>query len=279
MRYEAPAKINLNLLLSAPDASGMHPLHSVVQSIEWVDLLEVEVGDDDRLEFGDADLPEGGDNLVIRALQALRERTEIPPLDVNLSKSIPIGAGLGGGSSDAAATLVAACEAAEKPVSLARRVAPHVGADVTFPLTGGTAAMTGYGEQIEALAALTGFAIAVVVPEFPLSTQEVYETWDRLGGPEGFPVPDRLLPPRLRNQFPVRNDLYRAAVDVAPELGDFVADVGRIWDGAVMLTGSGSACFGFFSTPEEAEGAATAVPKTRAARGVALRPHGVARIE
>lgn len=279
MRYEAPAKLNLNLLVSDPDRSGFHPLFSVVQTIEWCDHLEFEVGDEDRLDFGDSELPDGGDNLVNVAVQALREEAEIPPLDVTLDKSIPVAAGLGGGSSDAAATLLAACGIAGRSADLAAKVAPGVGSDVPFILVGGTAEMSGFGEHINPIDPLSGFSVAVVVPDLFLTTGEVYRRWDDLGGPEGFAVPDRLLPPPLRNRFPIRNDLHRAAVDLVPELGDFVADVARLWDGVVMMTGSGSACFSFFSTTEEAAEAAAAVPDTRAARGSSLRPKGAARVE
>jgi 4-diphosphocytidyl-2-C-methyl-D-erythritol kinase len=137
--------------------------------------------------------------------------------------------------------------------------------------------MSGSGEKIEPMDALQGFAVALVVPDFRLSTPDVYQRWDALGEPVGFEVPDRLLPPSLRNRFPVRNDLYRAAVDVEPRLGDFVSDVAHRWNSVVMMTGSGSACFGYFANVEEAQEAAASVTGTRAALGVALRPKGVSR--
>lgn len=279
MKYLAPAKINLNLIIQPRDAFGLHPLFSVVQSIEWCDELSVVEAEEDSLVVEGADLSEGPDNLVVRAIGELRDRVPIPALEMKLAKTIPIGSGLGGGSADAAAALIAGCDVTNRPHRLAADVAPDVGADVSFPIVGGTAEMSGYGEQIRPLPSLEGFALAVVAPEFPISTASVYQRWDDLGGPEGFELPDRFLPPVLRSQFPVRNDLFRAAVEVEPMLGDFVADVGKIWDGAALLTGSGSACFGFFSTEEEAEQAAAAVPRTRAARGVSLRRKGVERIE
>lgn len=276
MIYQAPAKINLNLIVSPRDSKGYHPLRSVVQTVDWYDRLSVEMADEDSLEIeGAVDLPVGDDNLVFTAIHEMRKMVEVPPLHIGLVKEIPVAAGLGGGSADAAAVLVAACDVVGKSHDLARRVAPSVGADVSFPLWGGTAELSGYGEVINPLPGLEGFAVAVVVPQFYLPTAEVYRRWDDLGGPPGFEVPDRLLPPSLRNSFPIRNDLYRAAVDVEPGLGDFVADVGRLWDGMVTMTGSGSACFGFFPDVEGAEEAARSVPDTRAALGVALRPRGV----
>ena len=279
MRYLAPAKLNLNLLVSPRDRTGLHPLRSLVQAVEWCDVLIVEESDSDELHLAGIEVPEGEDNLVFRAISKLREKVEVPPVAVELDKRIPTEAGLGGGSSDAAASLLAGCDLVNAERSLAADVAPEVGADVSFFLIGGTVEMSGYGERIESQPALEGVSFAVVVPEFGLSTPEVYRRWDDMGEPVGFELPDRLLPPALRHSYPIRNDLYRAAVDVEPVLGDFVSDTARLWDTAVMMTGSGSACFGFFPNEEEAASAAAAVPGTRAAAGAAARQRGVERVE
>lgn len=278
MRYLAPAKINLNLLVESRDERGYHPLRSVVQTLEWCDQLSFESSEFDQLIVEGADLPEGVDNLVVKAIEEFRKTTRVPPLVVKLTKEIAISAGLGGGSADAAATLVACCDLTGQPPSRAVELAPEIGADVSVIISGGTVEMTGYGEKVDRLEALTDFAIAVVVPEFELSTPDVYRRWDELDEPEGFPVPDRFLPPSLRDRFPIRNDLHRAAVDIEPALGDFIQEVAGLWDGAVLLTGSGPACFGFFPDSAEADDAAKSVPGTRSAVGVALRAQGVARI-
>jgi len=116
----------------------------------------------------------------------------------------------------------------------------------------------------------------VVIPEFGLSTKDVYARWDRLEGPQGDDVPVGLLPPSLRDRMPMRNDLLPAALDVEPLLGDFMADVSGVWGTAVCLTGSGTACFGYFATLDEATDAASAVSHlAREGRGVELRDHGV----
>lgn len=279
MKYLAPAKVNLNLLLEGRDDRGYHPLHSLAQTIEWCDELTFTREDEDSLSVSGADLAEDENNLVMKALTRIRQSLGVPPLAVTLDKRVPIAAGLGGGSSDAAATLVAGCDLTGAPHSLAIEVSPDVGADVPLFIDGGTKDIEGYGEIVSEVPPLVGFALAVVVPDFELSTGEVYSRWDALGEPVGFEVPDRFLPPGLRHAQPIRNDLFRAAVDVEPALGDFVSDVSIAWDGAVLLTGSGSSCFGFFSDVDEAEEAATSIPNTRAARGVALRPRGVERVD
>jgi len=274
--YESPAKINLALLVEAPRGDGLHPLESLVQTVEWLDLLEVEESEEDNLVIDGADLdPES--NLVTRSLKAIRDRGFVPPLDIRLDKQIPTGAGLGGGSSNSAATLLAAAEKGRLRRSVAEEVAPSMGADVPLFLIGGTLLIGGIGDQLESLQPLSGFAVAVVVPKFELSTVEVYRRWDEMEGPEGETIAPRLLPPGLRDGIPIRNDLTPAALDLEQTLADFMADVRLRWGGPVLMTGSGSACFGFFPDPDEAVDAARSVEDLcRAAIGVGLRSRGVA---
>lgn len=274
--YQAPAKLNLSLLVHPPCPGGYHPLESLVQTVEWCDLLEVVGGE----EGSDTLKTEIEDNLVERALAELRKIATVPPLAMSLSKEIPIAAGLGGGSSDAAAALVAGAEIVGMSRLSLDEAAARVGSDVPLFLTGGTLMMRGRGEEIEALEPLEGFAVAVVVPEFGLGTGDVYQRWDELEGPTGSAVPDGLLPPALRGGIPMRNDLLPAALDLEPRLGDFISDIASLWGSAVSLTGSGSACFGYFTTVDEAfDAAAAADDLVREGRGVELRSRGVTRVE
>jgi 4-diphosphocytidyl-2-C-methyl-D-erythritol kinase len=276
-RYESPAKLNLALLVGTPRADGYHPIESLMQTIDWLDTLEVDEADEDILVVQGADLdPE--DNLVTRSLEALRSKGRVPPLHIRLDKRIPLGAGLGGGSSNAAATLAAVCELARLPRSMAEEAGPSLGSDVTLFFTGGTLLVTGVGESVEALPPLAGFAVAVAVPPFQLATSEVYRRWDELEGPSGEELLPRLLPPLLRDGIPIRNDLTPAAFDLEPELADFMADLRAQWGLQVAMTGSGSACFAFLPDLDEASDAADAVSsRCRAAVGAGLRPLGVAR--
>lgn len=272
--YVAPAKVNLSLLVSPPRSDGIHPLQSLVQTIEWTDKLEAEQGEG-RDEL-DSDIE---NNLVLRALAIAREFGDVPPLRMTLDKQIPMEAGLGGGSSDAAAALIAAADLGRVDRLLLPAAASRLGSDVSLFLTGGTAMAGGVGESIDSVYPAEGFAIAVVVPEFGLSTPDVYARWDSLEGPEGDVTPDRLLPPTLRGRMPMRNDLLPAALSLEPLLGDFMSDVAAVWGTTVCLTGSGSGCFGYFATVDEASDAAEAVTGlVEAGRGVALRDRGVERV-
>jgi len=270
--YEAPAKINLSLHVKAPRPDGMHPVESLAQTIEWCDLVEVEEGDGEDSLRVEAEGAEGEglsdkDNLVLKALAAARVAREVGPLRVTLRKRLPVAAGLGGGSSDAAAVLFAVG---------APGVAAEVGADVPLFLTGGTMTVRGVGDVIEPAAPLSGFAAAVAAPGFGLATPDVYRRWDEMEGPGGEAAAPSSLPPALREGMPVRNDLLPAALDLEPRLGDFLADVRAAWGAPVLLTGSGSACFGLFGDFDEAESAAEAVSSMcRRSRGAELRPCGV----
>lgn len=274
--YEAPAKLNLSLLVGTPRSDGLHPLESVVQTVEWCDLIDVEAGEGkDTLDVLGADL-DPQENLVLEALDAARVGVDFGPLRVTLTKNIPVASGLGGGSSDAAAILLAVSEVSEIAVGDLRAPAMSIGADVPLFLVGGSLVMSGVGEVVEPLPPLTGFATAIVVPAFGLSTADVYRRWDEMEGPEGDVVADDLLPPGLRGGMPMRNDLLPAALSIEPRLGDFMADVKTEWGTAVCLTGSGSGCFGYFAGVDEARDAAAAVAGfARAAIGVGLRDRGV----
>lgn len=277
-KYEAPAKLNLSLHVMPPAPQGYHPLSSMVQTIEWIDRLDVEKSEDgsDSLEVHESDL-DPGDNLVLKAVEMARTQFRVPFARFVLHKELPVSAGLGGGSSDAAAALLAVRDLAGGSGDL-ESIASRVGADVPLFLTGGTLMMGGFGEEIERLRPLDDFSVAVVVPDFGLSTAEVYDKWDELEGPEGEPIVDEDLPPSLRGDMPMRNDLLPAALALEPRLGDFMADMRSAWGAPVCLTGSGSACFGYFASLEEASDAATAVSDScSVARGVELRDHGVAR--
>ncbi len=277
IKWEAPAKVNLTLHVQPPRSDGYHPLESLVQTVEWCDMLTFAEGDgEDSLHVEDV-LVDREDNLVLKALSAVRGVTEVPPQRIHLEKVIPVGAGLGGGSSDAAATLMAVAETAG--LGDVSGLAAGLGADVPLFLTGGTLLMSGIGEMINREEPLQGFAVAIAVPEFELATAEVYRRWDELEGPVGELVPDALLPPPLREGMPIRNDLTPAALSLELQLGDFMADLRSVWNGVVCMTGSGSGCFGYFGTVGEAEDAAAAVSHlASAARGVALRDNGVDRL-
>jgi 4-diphosphocytidyl-2-C-methyl-D-erythritol kinase len=280
--WEAPAKVNLSLELRSPERDGMHPLRSLVQAIEWCDLLEVDEGDEDTLEIEGADLPDDGENLVWKAVTALRQKLgqDRPSLHIKLTKAIAVAAGLGGGSSDAAASMLALAALRKASVDLVSETAPTVGADVPFFLVGGTAWIEGFGEQItEARIDTESWALAIAVPDFELRTADVYQAWDRLEEPIGPALDGRALPPSLREHGPFRNDLTPAAMALRPELGDWIAEVAETWDRPVAMSGSGPSLFAFFADSDEADSAVKALSgSVRASRAARPRRTGAVRI-
>lgn len=280
-RWEAPAKVNLSLELRSRDAQGLHPLRSLFQAIEWNDLLDVMPSEVDELTIDGADLPDGGDNLVWKAVAELRREIgrDRPAMNMTLTKRIPVAAGLGGGSSDAAAALMATANIMRVEPKVTREIAPRVGADVPFFLHGGSLWAEGHGEQLTPARLPTDYAIAIAVPDFELRSADVYQAWDRLGEPTDREIAQRRLPPALRSNVTIRNDLTPAAVDLRPELGDWIEELSDLWERPVMMTGSGPALFAFFEDLDEAEDAARAVPdRARSARAVTPRDRGAHRL-
>lgn len=271
----APAKVNLSLAVRSPDASGLHPLRSLVQAFDWCDELTFALADEDALEVGDAQLPDGGDNLIWQAVEAVRRHSgDRRPLAIELTKRIPVAAGLAGGSADAAAALVATGRLLGLPPATAARLAPGIGADVPFSLQGGFAWMEGHGEGLTALTPVPDdYALAVAVPPFWLTAAAVYRRWDEIGEPAGDPIEVRHLPPSLRPFVPLANDLYPAALDLQPDLGDWRAELADRWDRPVMLSGSGPSLFGYFADFDEAQEAVRVAPG-EARSSCAARPIG-----
>ena len=120
--------------------------------------------------------------------------------------------------------------------------------------------MSGTGEVVEPLDPAGGYALALVVPPVEVSTAAVYSAWDRLDGPTGPPTAGNDLPPALRALGPLRNDLYPAAVAVAPEIDEWRAELVNRWGRPVILTGSGPTLFAFFVDEAEAAAALGAAP-------------------
>lgn len=257
----APAKVNLTLRVRPRVASGLHPVNSIMQTVDWCDEVTVTEDEEDQLEVEGADLPTGGDNLVWKAATELERRFDPgrPPLRVVLKKRIPVAAGLGGGSADAAAMLMALGRMLDISPRRLGEVAPCIGSDVPAALVGGSLRVGGLGEKVSPLPPLTGFALGLAVPEFPVLTADVYRKWDELDGPHGTAFPTRALPPVLRAEAPLRNDLQPAALRICPDLGDAITLLSTEWGRPVAMSGSGPALFAYFLDSEEAGSAAREV--------------------
>ena len=221
----AHAKLNLSLEVLGTRPDGNHEVVTWCQAISLHDLLLVEPAATTTLDGG-----HGPHDLVLKAQQALEATVGRPlPARFELAKRIPVGAGLGGGSSDAAAALRALSRLHGLADLDLGPVAAEVGADVVFLLRGGAAEAGGRGERLRPAPVATGW-FAVAWPGFDVSTSAVYARWDEVGG-EG------------------ANQLTRAALAVEPRLREFALQLGEGW----RMTGSGSAFFQHCQTRREAE--------------------------
>src|SRR4249919_1795286 len=174
MQTHAPAKLNLCLYLGAQRDDGLHELCSLFEPLALADRIEVSEAERDEVVCPGVE----GENLAARALAALREAGwDGPPLRVEIEKRIPVAAGLGGGSADAAAVLrLAAGEVADL-----EQIAAALGADVPSQLTPALALVRGAGERIERLPEPKPHAVVLLPGGGGLSTAEVFAEADRLG--------------------------------------------------------------------------------------------------
>jgi 4-diphosphocytidyl-2-C-methyl-D-erythritol kinase len=274
MNGRAFAKVNLSLQVRSVRSDGLHPIRSLAQSVDWADDISLDVADDsDAFEIHGDGLEPDERNLAWRAVTAMR-RGPAPPVRLVLTKRIAIAAGLGGGSADAALGLALGATVFGRTPAEAVAAAPDLGADVPFCLAGGTAILSGIGEEIESLPAAKDFALAIVVPPFELATPAVYRRWDELDGPRGPEMARRHVPPSLRDHAPLSNDLQPAALDLAPDLGDWISETATAWGQHVAMSGSGPSLFSFFSSIDEAVDAVGAVRGARAAVAVSPTPVG-----
>jgi len=274
---EAFAKVNLGLRVGSRSDDGFHPIEGVFQSVRIADRLVLAAAEQDTVTSpSGSPVIDGMDNLAFRAAAAVRKRVASrQPLAITLEKSIPAAAGLGGGSADAAAGLALAGRFFGVDDTLLVGLAAELGSDVPFCLRGGTARVTGRGDLVEPLDPLSGFSLAIAVPPVEIATPAAFRKWDELGEPAGLRMSLSMLPPALRSQGDLYNDLYPASVALAPELDDWRGELERAWGRPVMLSGSGPSLYGFFVDCDEANGAAAAAPiGTRFAEACELVPRG-----
>lgn len=242
------AKLTLSLRVLGARDDGYHELEALAVSLgQPHDRLTVTPSEPPGVTLSltaeEPDVPADERNLACRAVEALLERTgDRRGVRISLTKRIPAGAGLGGGSADAAAALVATRAALELDADddLLRDVAASVSSDAPFCVTGGAAWMRGRGERIEILNAPNGVPMLLAVPPFRCATPQVYAAWDELGGPRS--TRRVTAPPALAGLVAeLVNDLEPAAEYVEPRLTAYRARVEDAAGRPALLAGSGSA--------------------------------------
>ena len=258
-----PAKINLGLQVVGERPDGFHSIKTVFQTVGLFDVLTVRINakpGDELLIEGEDELSAGADNLVNRALKRLRsENFSIPPLSIELNKNIPTGAGLGGGSSDAAAVFHLARFLGK--ISKLRteknfEIAAALGADVPFFLTGGTALGEGIGEEITSLPEQKA-EVLLAVPDYSIDTEWAYS---RLGerGKSGSAasigrLPDNITDAnKLWKKWDLNNIFEPLLVKKYPRHGEILQSFSRFTE-YFSTTGSGSGIYGLFEGEDRAQ--------------------------
>jgi len=254
----APAKLNLSLAVTGRRADGFHELVSLVASVKLFDRLDFTPGGPWRLTCDDPALPVDGTNLVLKAAEAFRRhRPEVVSGHFHLHKLIPSGAGLGGGSSDAAAALRALDLSLEDdPLGLdgLESVAAEVGSDCPFFIRGIPAVMRGRGERLEPLPdsaqrALYGRRVFIAKPAFGIPTPEAYGLLVKSGRTVDPVTAEAELAAWLRQ--PSRDPSALGNTLEAPVFSKYLAlptalgVVAQVHGVSFRMTGSGSACFAF----------------------------------
>ena len=261
IRLTAPAKVNLSLNITGRRDDGYHLLDSIVVFTTFGDQIDLSPASGDSVRVSGpfaASLTAAGDNICLRALSAFREAGgEAGPLAIHIDKQIPVGAGLGGGSSDAAAMLRHLNGASAHPLSEEQlaAVALSLGADVPVCLAGTAQRMQGIGEILTPLEPPPRGHLVLARPDAMLATGEVFRRWQQ-AGPAGAASDTGSRPDRI---IAAGNDLEAAATTLVPAIGTVLVSL-RDCEGiiAAQMSGSGTACFGLF---EDAGVAATAAQR------------------
>ena len=269
---KAYAKLNLSLDVTGRRADGYHDLAMLMQTVSLCDELRLRFREDGQVRAGSnlRFIPSDERNLAVRAALCYLEAVGDPGrgLQIELRKQIPVGAGMGGGSADAAAVLRALNRIYENRLNRREleELAQQIGSDVAFCVAGGTALAEGRGEKLTDLPDLPDCSFVICKPSFSISTPELYKKLDS--------APVRIHPDTPGLLTAVRagdlSALCRRMYNVFEEIDDrrlrTVAELkSRLLDHramGAMMTGTGSAVFGVFRRPEEAEAACAALRGT-----------------
>ncbi len=265
MLIKAYAKINWALDITGKRPDGYHLLHMVMQRISLYDEINIKKNDGNTAELvvnGNNALAEEKDNIILKAVELLSGGKLRSGLHIDLTKNIPTGAGLGGGSADAAAVLWALNRLWNMNFSADQlaQMALRLGADVPYCMTGLPAEVIGIGEELFPFQCRKTYPLVLLKPAMGLSTARIYAAYDTLGNHIKMNISntvhalksgeDKLLKASIANQF------EEPAQMLLPEISECKAAL--LENGALcsMMTGSGSAVFGVFTSDANADKAA-----------------------
>ena len=255
----APAKLNLCLFVGPTREDGLHEIRSLFEPLELADELKLTEADSDEVIIEGIE----GPDLTAKALAALRSNGwQGPPLRIEVTKRVPVAAGLGGGSADAAAVL----RLARGEIEGLRSIAAEIGADVPSQLQPRACLVAGAGEVIEPAPPPAEHGVVLIPQQEGLATAEVYAEADRLGTPRGDSELEAIRR-QLRDAVDqggspldyrehLVNDLQPAAISLRPEIEGALGALEDAGAAHAMVTGSGPTAFGLYPTVDAAVAAA-----------------------
>jgi len=254
------AKINLSLRIRNRRSDGYHDLDTIFQTISLCDTIKIGAVDNSEIALScdDRQLPVDSENLIVRAARALQDRFSMKKgARIRLEKRIPSRAGLGGGSSDAAVTLLALARFWGTPATRQDliEIGAELGADVPFFFTGGMARGTGIGERVEPLSDMPERSLLIIKPVANINTADAYKVFDErclttgnsksiLSGSQPTDVFDN------KTLASLNNDFEQVVFELQPEIAMAKAALMGAGAQAAMLAGSGSAVFGIFDSED-----------------------------
>lgn len=255
----SPAKINLTLEVIRKRQDGYHDIRSIVQPINLFDevRIEVEKGDGITLESIGIEIPRGKENLARRAAEVFLKECGISlKIRIFIKKRIPVGAGLGGGSGNAAAVLVGINRITNKfSEDDLIRFSSKIGADVPLFIHCRSSIIEGIGDKVTLISSFPLFYYVLLNPGFEVSTKRIYELWDEAFKEEGL-IRDGIehkISLFRRGEFPLINDLEKLAIAIYPEIKNLREKLISMDVEAVSMTGSGPTVFGLFNDEKKAK--------------------------
>jgi len=258
LRLLSPAKVNLHLEVLGRREDGYHEIQTLMQRIALFDEIEIRVGGQGiRLIAEGETIPAGSDNLLIRAAQSFCEQGKIKGgMEIRIQKRIPVGAGLGGGSSNAATVLMSLNDQFKTGWDQERLMfeGAKLGADVPFFIFQNPALARGIGEKLSPIRLPRIVWYCLIIPPFRIATVWAYAAYDQLEREDKSPMAVSAAYADIEDLTPVLiNDLELPALSRYPQIGAMKKKLNSLGAKGVLMSGSGPVIFGLFSSRGEAE--------------------------
>jgi len=250
MKLKTSGKINLNLSIGHMRNSNLHEVESLIVPIDLFDEINIKINDKEYDEIIFKDNPNLSiSSTVHKALLCLRRNSNLDQFfDIHVNKYIPIEAGLGGGSSDAAAVITSISNSLGLLLPDYTTIAKDVGSDVPFFINGKTSKIKGIGDEINNFEIAQDLFFLVIVPVFGISTKAVFQEWDKLNNED---INSKKF--YFNDDITIFNDSLEIALRLEPKMKIYKETLEEVLNKEVFITGTGSTLFSIYNSEEEAE--------------------------